>query len=279
VADAPTVLFKQGNFSFHQNAGQVPVAIVGTRGPSDYGKKQARFFGKSLALAGLHIVSGLALGIDTEAHEGALEAGIPTTAVLGHGFGTIYPAVNKKLAARIRENGCLLTEQLHDVEPEAHSFPARNRIVAGICRATIVIESRIKGGALITAEYALSQHREVMVLPGNVNSEVSAGCHALIRKSSAGLVTCPQDVLEDLGLGANGTFFQTPSLFEEPAAWSSLTPTEEKILLALGNGEQHIDVLAHETGIPQADLLALLFTLEMAGWIQNLPGQRIKRLA
>ena len=177
------------------------VAIVGARACSPYGAQVARRLGRELARAGLVVVSGLARGIDGEAHRGALEAGGMTVAVLGCGIDRDYPAAHAELARRIRERGLVVSEYEPGVEPAPWRFPARNRIIAGLCPVTIVVEARERSGALITADLALEEGREVFAVPGEITSALSAGSNALLRLGATPL-TSAADVLESFGLSA-----------------------------------------------------------------------------
>ena len=175
------------------------VAIVGARACSSYGRSVARSLGRELAAAGLVVVSGMARGIDGEAHRGALDAGGVTVAVLGCGIDRDYPAAHRELARRIVEQGLIVSEYEPGVEPAPWRFPARNRIIAGLCAATVVVEARERSGALITADFALEDGREVMVVPGEITSAVSAGSNALLRLGATP-VTAAADVLEVYGI-------------------------------------------------------------------------------
>ena len=175
------------------------VAIVGARACSSYGRAVARSLGRELAGAGLVVVSGMARGIDGEAHRGALDVGGLTVAVLGCGIDRDYPAAHRDLAGRIVERGLIVSEYEPGVEPAPWRFPARNRIIAGLCAATVVVEARERSGALITADFALEDGREVMVVPGEITSAVSAGSNALLRLGATP-VTAAADVLEAYGI-------------------------------------------------------------------------------
>ena len=176
------------------------VAIVGARACSAYGRQIARSLGRDLAAAGLVVVSGLARGVDAEAHRGALEASGSTVAVLGCGIDRDYPAAHRELARQVAATGLVVSEYAPGVEPAPWRFPARNRIVAGLCAATVVVEARERSGALITADFALEEGREVLAVPGEITSALSAGSNALLRLGATPL-TCAQDVLESYGLG------------------------------------------------------------------------------
>ena len=193
------------------------IALVGARACSSYGRSVTRSLARDLAAAGLVVVSGMARGIDGEAHRGALDAGGVTVAVLGCGVDRDYPAAHSELARRICETGLVVSEYEPGVEPAPWRFPARNRIIAGLCRATVVIEARERSGALITADFALEEGREVLAVPGEITSSLSAGTNALLRLGATP-VTCAGDVLEVFGI--------------EPAnqAAVALGPIAEKLL-------------------------------------------------
>src|SRR5437764_5868324 len=198
IHDPPAGLFLRGVADSPLLA-RPAVAIVGARACSAYGGGVARMLGRELAAAGLLVVSGLARGVDGEAHRGALEAGGATVAVLGCGIDRDYPAAHAELARRIAETGLIVSEYAPGVEPAPWRFPARNRIVAGLCAATAVVEARERSGALITADLALDEGREVFAVPGEITSTLSHGANALLRLGATP-ATCPSDVLQALGL-------------------------------------------------------------------------------
>jgi DNA processing protein len=200
IHDPPAGLFVRGAAGLELLAAPA-VAVVGARACSGYGTEVARRLGRELASAGLVVVSGLARGVDARAHEGALEAGGATVAVLGCGVDRDYPAANRGLAARIAETGLLVSEYGPGVEPAPWRFPARNRIVSGLALATVVVEARERSGALITADFALEEGREVFAVPGEITSSLSAGTNALLRAGATPLCAVG-DVLEALGLEA-----------------------------------------------------------------------------
>ena len=200
IPDPPIGLYKRGDLSLK---GVRCISIVGTRRPTLYGQRIAKKVAGRLARAGFCIVSGLARGVDAAAHEGALELGGKTVGVLGCGIDIVYPPENKDLYERMMREGAILSEFPLGRPADRQTFPMRNRIVAGMCEAVIVVESARKGGSLITARMAGEQGRNVYAFPGRVDQETSAGCHELIR-DGAGLVTCAEDILEDLGAEGQG---------------------------------------------------------------------------
>jgi DNA processing protein len=224
---------------------RVAVAVVGARASSPYGSQVARMLGRELAAAGIVVVSGLARGIDGEAHRGALESDGHTVAVLGCGIDRNYPAAHTDLARKISERSMVVSEYEPGVEPAPWRFPARNRIIAGLCAATIVVEAREKSGALITADFALEEGREVFAVPGEITSALSAGTNALLRLGATPL-TSADDVLEALGI-------------ERPRSET----TEAHPLLDLLPAS--VDELVRKSGLTASDLGAALAQLELSG--------------
>jgi DNA processing protein len=264
--DAPLFLYQKGNIDFNKLHW---VSIVGTRNASPYGKRIVRdlialFQGKNIA-----VVSGLALGIDGYVHKYCLEYDVPTVAVLGHGFDRIYPYQHKALANEITERGSLLTEFIPGTVPDRENFPKRNRIVAGMCDATIVVESKSKGGSLITAELANGYNRDVFAFPGSIHAETSSGCNQLIRLNQAHLIQSGKhflDFMEWEPKSPSKTAIQT-KLF------TNLSSSQERIATLISVKPIHIDVLAGQLKIPISALNAELFNLEMDGVVQQLPGK------
>jgi DNA processing protein len=228
------------------------VAVVGARSCSAYGAQVARTLGRELAAAGLVVVSGLARGIDGEAHRGALESGGATVAVLGCGIDRDYPAAHRELAARIRGSGLTVSEYAPGVEPAPWRFPARNRIIAGLSAATVVVEARDRSGALITADLALEEGREVFAVPGEITSALSSGTNDLLKLGASPL-TASGDVLHVFGLAAAES---------EPVA---LGQSAEKVLARLRDGPASADELARTTGLDAGALASALTELELAG--------------
>jgi DNA processing protein len=225
------------------------VAVVGARACSPYGAQVARMLGRELAAAGVVVVSGLARGVDGEAHRGALETQGHTVAVLGCGIDRDYPAVHASLARSIAERSLIVSEYEPGVEPAAWRFPARNRVIAGLCVATIVVEARERSGALITADFALDEGREVFAVPGEITSSLSAGTNALLRLGATPL-TAVSDVLESLGI-------------ERPeAAPVQLGEVAMALLARLPAG---VDELVRASGLTAAQVAAALAELELAG--------------
>ena len=236
------------------------VAIVGARSCSPYGAQVAREVARELAAAGVIVVSGLARGVDGEAHRGALAAGGLTVAVLGCGIDRDYPRAHAQLAARIAESGAVVSEYPPGIEPSPWRFPARNRIVAGLARATVVVEARERSGALITADFALELGREVFAVPGEITSALSAGTNDLIRQGATPLLTA-DDVLEALGLE------RAP-----PRVPDTLSAGARMLLEPLSETARTLDELGRLTGLESAALAAALTELELAGLAASADG-------
>ena len=258
IHDPPPELWVRGDVD-PAVLGLPAVAIVGARACSAYGRGVARALGRELARAGLVVVSGMARGIDAEAHRGALDAEGVTVAVLGCGIDRDYPAAHADLARRICERGLLVSEYGVGVEPAPWRFPARNRIIAGLCAAAVVVEARERSGALITADFALEDGREVMAVPGEITSALSAGTNALLRLGATP-VTGPDDVLEVFGL--------SPPARSEPEPEG----VAADLLSVLREGAASIDELARATGLSPGEVAAALIELELTGWVSEADG-------
>jgi DNA processing protein len=260
IFDAPAGLFVRGRGELAQ-LDRPSVAVVGARSCSGYGADVARLLGRELAAAGLVVVSGLARGVDGHAHRGALDAGGLTVAVLGCGVDRDYPAAHAELAARIGEYGLVVSEYAPRVEPAPWRFPARNRIVAGLAQATIVVEARERSGALITADLALEEGREVFAVPGEITSSLSAGSNRLLRNGATPL-TAVTDVLETFGIEP-----EAPS-----AARPELGETAALILAQLETEPLPADALARTLALDPGALAAALTELELAGAVSERDG-------
>jgi DNA processing protein len=235
------------------------VAIVGARSCSAYGSGVARTLARELAGVGVVVVSGMARGIDGEAHRGALEAGGPTVAVLGCGIDRDYPAAHAQLAQRISEHGLIVSEYEPGVEPAPWRFPARNRIISGLSRAVVVVEARERSGALITVDFALEQGRDVLAVPGEITSRLSAGANALLKLGAAPALGV-DDVLEAIGVVVERP---RPA---EPAGDAG------RLLIALADGPLTADELVRATALPAAAVAALLIELELVGRVSAVEG-------
>ncbi len=267
--DSPLILFVKGNNCFNE---QKIISIVGTRNATDYGKA---FTEKLIAdIAEKHpetiIVSGLAYGIDIYSHKAALANNLKTLAVLGHGLDKMYPSVHKKYAKEILEkDGALITEFMSESNPDKQNFVKRNRIVAGISDATIVIESGRKGGSLITAEIANSYNRDVFALPGRIEDEFSKGCNFLIKTNRAALLESASDIEYIMGWESN-----TQTKKQQREIKFDFSDDEQKIInLLQEKSELTIDVIASNANMPVSQVASLLLNLEFSGIIRNLPGK------
>lgn len=277
IHDPPFLLYMKGSLT---SADDAAIGVVGSRRTTHYGRDQAKRLSFQLAKAGFCIVSGLARGIDTAAHEAALAAGGRTIAVLGSGIGNIYPPENQALADRIAESGAVLSEFPVLYVPDKQSFPLRNRIVAGISRGLLVVEAPVRSGSLITANQALEQGRSVFAVPGPIDRPTSEGCHRLIQQGAT-LVCSVQDVIDELGLEINSLAFDflpetretsTPER-EKPKRQLDLSDAETKILAELTLGDSTIDSLSEATGINAGKVGATLLQLELKSLIKQLPGK------
>ena len=267
--DAPPVLYYRGTASM--NAAH-SVAIVGTRRMTPYGASLCEAFVRDLAqlCPGTLVVSGLAYGVDICAHRAALACGLPTIGVLAHGIDSIYPPLHRSTAAEMTHRGGVLTEFPPGTRPERQNFVRRNRIIAGICEATLVVESAIKGGALITSEIALSYGRECFAFPGRADDEFSAGCNRLIRDNKAALVTSAEDFAKALGWTTAGA---APRAVQREL-FPKLGAEEESVVQALRRFPEGapLNTLVVECNLPVYRLSALLFELEMKGLVRPMYG-------
>jgi len=273
--DPPVVLYAKGDIA--QALGQPAIAVVGSRHCSTYGRNVAEMLARELAERGLTIISGLARGIDSAAHQGALDGRGLTIGVMGTGLDTIYPKENKKLADRIAESGALLTEFALTVPPLPQHFPFRNRVISGMALGVLVIEGAERSGSLITARMAMEQGRDVFAVPGNITSSKSFGPNTLI-KDGAKLVQTWRDVVEELPHEVKAAILATERpetrtaqlQFDEVA----LSEAERTLLARLQmDAATHIDELIEQAGLARGDLMTALLTLEMAGRIKQLPGK------
>ena len=266
TADPPLMLYGVGQLGALSHPRKL--AVVGSRNPTPQGAENARQFAQALAEHGLCIVSGLALGVDGAAHEGALAAGGTTIAVVGTGVDRVYPRRHLGLAHRIAEQGLLLSEYPLGTAPLAPNFPKRNRIIAGLSLGTLVVEAAVQSGSLITAQLAVEMGRDVFAIPGSIHAPQARGCHALIRQG-AKLVESAQDILEDLHLA-------TPT--STPAEAVPAEDDGDPLLQALGHDPVGLDALQARTGLSTPELQAQLLTLELEGTVRRLPGGLFQRL-
>lgn len=259
--DGPILLYAKGNLNLNLPKS---VAIVGTRNATNYGLDLVENLISELSGMNVLVVSGLAFGIDIKAHRECLKHNIATIAVLGSGLDRIYPGENYRTAIEMCENGGLLTEFRHGTKPDAPNFPQRNRIVAGMTQATIVIESKKKGGSIITADLANDYHNEVFAFPGNVNHSFSQGTNKLIQDNKAQLIQNPEDFINFMGWQKN----TSPQL----TLFDNLNSSEEALVSVLKKGKQHIDFLKYQFEQKKEDLSIVLLQLEMKGIIKSRPG-------
>jgi DNA processing protein len=274
--DAPPVLYVKGTV-LPQDA--MAMGIVGMRKCSLYGKDQAERFAGGLARTGFTVVSGLARGVDSAAHQAALGAGGRTIAVLGNGLSTIYPPENKRLADAVTERGALVTELAMDIGPTAENFPRRNRILAALSLGVIVIEAGKQSGSLITARLAAELGKEVFALPNRVDAPGASGVHALIR-DGAKLIESVADVLDefpDLGITVPGGEEAAPQATLTLKA--NLSPEESRLMEVLDGEPVQLDVLAIKSGVAVAKVSGALTLLELKGMVRALPGGRFARRA
>ncbi|RYY66403.1 MAG: DNA-protecting protein DprA [Chitinophagaceae bacterium] len=265
--DPPALLFGKGDFD--PNRGRF-VAIVGTRNASDYGRQWTERFVKELSGQDVTIVSGLAYGIDACAHKAALKHGLPTIGVVAHGLGKIYPPEHTALARdMVRAGGGLLTEFFSDTKPDKHHFPLRNRIVAGLCDATVVVETAPKGGSMITARLADSYNRDVFAVPGRVGDKGSGGGHLLIRSQKAQLLSEAAELVEAMGWSE-----RQPASPAQKQLFIELSAEEQLIVRLLEEkAAVHIDELNLRSGLSSGQVASLLLHLELKGAIAPLPGK------
>lgn len=277
IPDPPPLLYYRGEVDWQENQGLRPaIALVGTRSPTNYGKRWTERLTEVLVKAGFTIVSGLAQGIDTVAHQTCLEFGGRTIGVMGTGVNRIYPLSNRDLARRILTSGLVLSEYPADTPPDRNHFPNRNRIIAGLCRATLVLEAGEKSGALITARMANDYGRDVYALPGSLDYPESAGCLNLINRG-AQIILGENHLLDLLG--------QLPQM-DEPVAQLSLLPPEpppelppelQQVFQVVPREASSLDWLVETTGMATANVLSALVQLEIMGLVTQMPGMRYQR--
>ncbi|MEY4100421.1 MAG: DNA-protecting protein DprA [Pseudomonadota bacterium] len=295
IDDPPLMLYLLGVASFNENQtattpwpvlSQRCLAIVGSRNPTPQGARNARQFAKTLVQAGLTVVSGLALGVDGAAHEGALEGltdgatNLPATlAVIGTGLDRVYPKAHHDLAHRIAQRGLLLSEYPLGTPPLNANFPKRNRLIAGLARGTLVVEAALQSGSLITARLTAEQGKDVFAIPGSIHATQSRGCHALI-KQGAKLVESAQDVLEELqGFNALTAAMDSAATYTGLPRDECIVEGNAQVLNALGFDPVGLDALQGRTQLETSDLQARLMTLELEGQVARLPGGLFQRLA
>lgn len=267
IPSAPSILYVKSDLKIGEIFGSPMIAIVGSRKMTPYGKQAAYIFSKDLSISGITVVSGMALGIDAEAHYGALEARGKTIAVLGSSLedSNIGPRANYNLSRKIIENGALISDFPLGIQSVPGNFPARNRLMAGLTLGTLVIEAALESGSLITANLALEFNREVFSVPGPIFSESSTGTNHLL-KSGAKLVLGVQDILEELQIEKKAQLQKAREIIPD-------SPEEEIILKNLGSEAVHIDKLVKLTKLKTSDVLSALSMMEMKGMVKNIGGQ------
>jgi len=278
IYDPPPVLYVRGTL---ERSDALSVSIVGSRRCSAYGSEQASRFGYLLASAGFTIVSGLARGIDTAAHRGALSAKGRTIAVEGCGLAKVFPLENEKLAAMIAEAGAVVSELAMEYEPLAENFPARNRIIAALSLGTLVVEAPYNSGALLTARASLEYNREVMAVPGKIDSPLNGGCHRLI-KDGARLVDSIEDILDALGYVGEGLKTHTSEAAQQAeekaqttlfdSARLNLSAVEKAILAGFDGEPMHIEEIISKSGFAAGQVHSAVISLQLKGLVRQLPG-------
>jgi DNA processing protein len=278
IPDPPICLYVRGRIEPQDT---VAVAIVGTRKCSHYGREQALRFGGLLGNAGFTVVSGLARGVDAHSHRGALQSGGRTISVLGNGLASIYPPENASLAEEVAACGAVISEVPVDAQPSRENFPRRNRIIAGLSLGIIIIEAGQRSGALITARLASEYNREVFALPGRVDQpEHTAGSNGLIRKSEAKLITCLEDILDELGpvgevMGRPARGTSSPTLGQSPSApLPALSENEQAVWQTLINDFDDAEAIVKHCGLDAAQTMSALTSLQLKGLVRRSPGQK-----
>ena len=265
--DSPVYLFYKGSADL--NAEKI-IGIVGTRSATDYGKSVTRDLISGLRQESPLVVSGLAYGIDSHAHRAALDNGLDTLGVLGHGLDRIYPGNNKAMAEKMLKQGGLLTEFFSCTEPDRENFPQRNRIIAGLCDAIVVVEAAEEGGALITADIAHSYGRDVFAIPGRIGDKYSGGCNMLMKLKKAEVLRNAEDLIYEMGWSVSGK--KVPAL--QPKLFIPLTRDEEKVIeLLRAEGDLDIDEISRRSELPVNKVAVALLNLEMENVIQCKPGK------
>lgn len=272
IHDPPLVLYTRGQLEPIE--ANYSIAVVGTRKPTSYGQRLAKEIARGLAENGVNVVSGMAVGIDSLAHWGAIDGGGRTLAVLGCGPDICYPSSNKPLYGAIvnGEHGAVFSEYFPGTKPEGWRFPARNRIISGLCGAVVVIEGSINSGSLITARLAFEQSRDVFAIPGRIDQPMSEGPNELIRKNMAQLVRNAEDILKSLNWVSAPQGKMVPTVVE-------LYGREREVFESVSNEPVHFDYLCEKLGMQAGELSATLTMLELAGVIERLPGDWYSRLS
>jgi DNA processing protein len=273
IYDPPPLLFVRGRFVESDNHS---IAIVGTRTPSSYGTQMAERFAGELAKLGIPIVSGLARGIDTCAHAATIKVRGRTVAIIGSGIDVIYPPENKQLADRIIEDGALVSEFAMGAKPDAGNFPRRNRLISGMSLGSVIVETGIEGGAMITAAIALDQNREVFAIPSAINDRRKSGTNRLIKEGKAVLVESIEDILAELVPQLKRVLKDHEPLHKRVPP--ELTLFEHQLYDVMDDEPIHIDALAERAGLPTSDALVQLLSLEFKGAVKQMPGKMFVKL-
>lgn len=267
----PIVIYVKGETSY---LNKPSVAIVGSRTPTSYGRSMANRIASELAAKGLVIISGLASGIDSEAHQAALDVGGVTGAIFGSGIDVIYPPEHRQLAEKICQNGYYLSEFPFGTAPERHNFPRRNRVISGLSLAVVVVEAANKSGALVTANIAADQGKDVFAVPGPADSPKSDGTINLI-KQGAYVATSAEDILQNFGWESPGA--SSPADQKTETVKVKLEPNEQKVCDMIASGPLHFDELVRNLNLPSSELSAILLKLELAGLVARRPGNYLTR--
>jgi len=274
IYDAPALLFIKGKTDFTD---RYSLSIVGTRNPTEYGKYTCEKFTHQLSELGIPVISGFARGIDSIVHKECIKKGNLTYAVLGNGVDIIYPPENRKLYDEIINHGAFISEFSTGTKPEKVNFPRRNRIISGISLGSIIIESGLKGGSLLTAEFANDQNREVFAVPGYINSRQSEGTNELIKKGQAKLVTKIDDILVELEYKLKN-YLNPGKDFKDNKIPADLSGNEKVLYEIIGSEMKNIDLINEESGCPVSDCLVSLLNLEFKGLVRQLPGKNFIRI-
>jgi len=265
-ADAPIIMYSKGNFETNPTR---CIAVVGTRKITEYGRSITENFIKDISAHNIQVVSGMAYGVDVLAHKACIKYNVPTIGVLGHGLDRLYPEVHRGVATKMINNeGGLLTEFMTETNPDRENFPQRNRIVAGMTDATVVIESGSKGGSLITALLANDYSRDVFAFPGNINNPYSMGCNTLIQENKAHLLTSSKELVEIMGWNHQKKVAIQRQLF------SDLLPEEKELTELIKNEALSIDIISSKLNKPVSKISSLLLGLEIKGVVQARPGSK-----
>ncbi len=268
IYDPPVALYVKGN---PEVLNTIQLAVVGSRNPTPDGRRLARNFARQLATLGLTITSGLALGIDSYSHRGAIEAFGKTIAVLGNGLNTVYPASNRKLADSLLVHGALVSELPLDYRPMPANFPRRNRIISGMSTGVLVVEAALKSGSLITARCAMEQGRNVFAIPGSIHNPLARGCHSLIREG-AKLVEQIQDITEEIGPLAAVVCTNNNQSIPAQQSTKRLDADAKLLLDSIGYQPVYVDFLVEAMGLTVDVISRTLLNLELEGLIESLPG-------